>query len=165
MTTKQKILATVLLSSISLGASAAGKLAFINPAVLIEKAPQAQSASKLLKEEFQTRELDLRAQGKKIQDLEGKYQTDGAIMSADQKKKAEAEIIQRKRQFQFDQKSLQEDLQARRRVLLQQIQTSVSAVIRAYGKEQGYDFIFTEGVAYADDAVNITDKILKELSK
>ena len=165
MTIKNKILTTLLLSCIAMSASAAGKLAFINPAIIIEKSPQSQSASKVLKEEFQQRESELRAMAKKIQDMEGKYQTDGAIMSDSQKKKAEDEIIQNKRQFQFDQKSLQEDLQSRRRVLLQEIQASISAVIREYGKKKGYDFIFTEGVAYADEAVNITDEVLKELSK
>jgi outer membrane protein len=165
MTIKHKIVTTVLLSCITLSASAAGKLAFINPAVIIEKSPQSQSASKLLKEEFQQRESVLRAMATKIQGLEARYQTDGAIMSSDQKKKAEDEIIQSKRKFQFDQKSLQEDLQSRRRVLLKEIQVSISTVIRAYGKKQGYDFIFTEGVAYADEAVNITDEVLKELSK
>ena len=165
MTIKYKIIATLLFSCISLSASAAGKLAFVNPAIIIEKSPQSQSATKLLKEEFQQRETDLRAMVKKIQGLEGKYKTDGAIMSSEQKKKAEDEIIKRKRKFQFDQKSLQEDIQSRRRVLLQEIQASISAVIRAYGKKQGYDFIFTEGVAYADEAVNITDEVLLELSK
>jgi outer membrane protein len=165
MTIKQKLLTALVLSSVTLGASAAGKLAFINPAIIIERSPQSQAASKVLKEEFLQRETDLRAMAKKIQGLESKYQTDGAIMSAEQKKKAEAEIIQGKRKFQFDQKSLQEDLQSRRRVLLQEIQTSISAVIREFGKKNGYDFIFTEGVAYADEAVNITDDLLKELSK
>jgi outer membrane protein len=86
-------------------------------------------------------------------------------MSAEKKKKAEGEILQGKRKFQFDQKSLQEDVQTRRRVLLQEIQNSISTVIRQFGKENGYDFIFTEGVAYADEAVDITDELLEELSK
>ena len=37
--------------------------------------------------------------------MEKTYQTDGAIMSADQKKKAEENIIQNKRRFQFEQQS------------------------------------------------------------
>lgn len=165
MTIKQKLLTALILSSVTFGASAAGKLAFVNPAIIIEKSPQSQAASKTLKAEFQQRETELRAMGKKLQDLEKKYQTDSAIMSAEQKKKAEDEIIQGQRKFQFDQKSLQEDLQSRRRVLLQEIQQSISAVIREFGKKNGYDFIFTEGVAYADAAVNVTDELLKELSK
>jgi Skp family chaperone for outer membrane proteins len=45
------------------------------------------------------------------------------------------------------------------------MQKSISEVIRSYGENNGYDFIFTEGVAYASDSVNITDEILKELAK
>jgi outer membrane protein len=165
MTIRQQLLIALVLSSVTLGASAAGKLAFINPAIIIQKSPQSEAASKILKEEFQQREADLRAMAKKIQGLESKYQTDSAIMSAEKKKKAEGEIIQGKRKFQFDQKSLQEDLQSRQRVLLQEITKSITTVIRKFGKKNGYDFIFTEGVAYADEAVDITDEVLKELSK
>ncbi|MFT6372332.1 MAG: outer membrane protein [Gammaproteobacteria bacterium] len=165
MTIKQKLLTALVLSSVTFGASAAGKLGFINPAIIIEKSPQSQEASKLLKAEFLQRETDLRGMGEKIQALENRYQTDNAIMSAENKKKAEDAIIQSKRQFQFDQKSLQEDVQARRRILLQEIQKSISAVILKFGKENGYDFIFTEGVAYADETVNVTNELLKELSK
>lgn len=49
MTIKQKLLTVLVLSSVTLGASAAGKLAFINPAIIIEKSPQSQAASKFSK--------------------------------------------------------------------------------------------------------------------
>lgn len=150
---------------ISASANAAGKSAFINPAVILEQSPQAVAASKALENEFKQREMELRAIALKIQAMEKSYQTDSAIMSAEQKKKKEEEIIQNKRKFQFDQQSVKEDLQIRRKQLVQELQKSISEVIRAYGKNNGYDFIFTEGVAYASDSVNITDEILKELAK
>jgi Skp family chaperone for outer membrane proteins len=57
-------------------------------------------------------------------------------------------------------------LQARQRELLQQLQASIRDVIQAYGKANGYDFIFTDAsIAYASDAVDITDEIIKELEK
>ena len=57
-------------------------------------------------------------------------------------------------------------MQTKQRELLQQVQVSIKAVIQAYGKEQGYDFIFTDSsIAYASDAVDITDEILEELKK
>ena len=102
---------------------------------------------------------------KKIQEAEKRYQTDSAIMTAELKKKAEDEIIQDKRKFQFDQQSMREDVQNRRRQLVQELQKSISGVIKQYGKDNGYDFIFTEGVAYASDKVDITDKILELLKK
>jgi len=155
----------LLLCFIVLSAPAAGKSAFINPAIILEQSPQAQAAAKALENEFKQRELDLRTLALNIQEMEKAYQNDSAIMSAEQKKKTEEKIIQRKRKFQFEQQAVKEDLQLRRKQLVQELQKSISDVIRSYGEKNGYDFIFTEGVAYASDSVNITDEILKELAK
>ena len=162
---KSKFTTLLIISLISLGANAAGKLAFINPAVLMEKSPQAIDAANKMKDEFKDRETKLRGQVTAIQTMEKNYKNDSAIMSADQRKKAEESIIQSKRKFQFDQQTIKEDLQKRRSQLIQEIQKNISVVIREYGKTQGYDFIFTDGVAFASEAVNITDDILKELQK
>ena len=156
----------ILLALLSFGLNAAGKTAYINSKVLLEKSPQAIAANAELKEEFGPREQSLRDLAKNIQELEKNYQNDSAIMSAEQKKKAEDEIVQNKRRFQFEQQSLKEDLQAKQRELLQKVQVSIRSVIQSYGKEQGYDFIFTDAsIAYASESVDITEDILKELTK
>ena len=160
---KKTLLVTLLIFSGL--AQAEIKSAFINPSAILEQAPQAKSASKVLADEFKGRENALKELAKKIQDAEKRYQTDSAIMTSELKKKAEDEIIQDKRKFQFDQQSMREDVQKRRRQLIQELQTSISVVIKQYGKDNGYDFIFTEGVAYASDKVDITDEILKLLQK
>jgi Skp family chaperone for outer membrane proteins len=50
--------------------------------------------------------------------------------------------------------------------LLKDVQISVKAAIQTYGSKNGYDFIFTDSsIAYASDAVNITQEILEELKK
>ncbi|MDH3762432.1 MAG: OmpH family outer membrane protein [Gammaproteobacteria bacterium] len=150
----------------SFGLNAAGGNAFIKSKVLLEQSPQAIEANNKLQEQFGDREQSLRGLAQEIQEMEKTYKNDSAIMSAEQKKKAEDNIIQNKRRFQFEQQSLKEDLQAKQRELLQQVQVSIKAVIQAYGKKQGYDFIFTDAsIAYASDAVDITDEILKELKK
>ena len=162
---KLKLLTLVFLSLISLGVQAAGKSAFIDPKILLEQSPQARSALETLKNEFKDRELQLRELVNEINAKEKDYQNDSAIMSEDQKKKVEEEIIQRKRKFQFDQQALREDLQKRRNQLLLEVRKAVSVVIRDYGIKNGYDFIFSDGVAFAADSVNITTEILKELEK
>jgi len=161
-----KLITFILLTALSCGLHAAGKNAFINSKVLLEQSPQAVAANAELQKQFGEREQSLRTLAKSIQEMEKTYQNDSAVMSAEQKKKAEDNIIQNKRRFQFEQQSLKEDLQAKQRELLQEVQVSIKAVIQAYGKQQGYDFIFTDtSIAYANDAVNITDKILQELKK
>ena len=162
---KLKLTTLSLLLFISLTTEAVGKSAFINPQVLLENSPQAISALETLKSEFQDRELKLRETIREITEMEKKYQTDSAIMSEEQRQKTEAEILQRKRKFQFDQQSISDELQARRNQLLDEVRKAIARVIRDYGIKHGYDFIFSDGVAFASDQVNITDEILQELKK
>lgn len=161
-----KLTTFILLAMVSIGLNAAGKTAFINSKVLLEQSPQAIAANTELQKQFGGREQSLRKLAQEIQQMEKTYQTDSAVMSDEQKKKAEDNIIQNKRRFQFEQQSLKEDLQAKQRELLQEVQVSIKSVIQSYGSKNGYDFIFTDAsIAYASDAVNITGQILEELKK
>lgn len=150
----------------SLGLNAAGKNAYINTKVLLAQSPQAIAANSEMKKQFGERESELRTLFNNIKQMEQTYQTDSAVMSAEQKKKAEENIIQSKRRLQFEEQSLKEDVQAKQRELLQQVEASIRKVIQDYGKTHGYDFIFTDAsIAYANEAVNVTDAILEELKK
>ena len=161
-----KLTTLILLALFSINVNAAGKNAFINSKLLLEKSPQAIAANERLQKQFGDRDQSLRKLAQDIQKMEKTFQNDSAIMSDEQKKKAEDNIIQNKRRFQFEQQSLKEDLQVKQRELLQELQVSIKDVIQAYGKANGYDFIFTDAsIAYASDAVNITDEIIKELQK
>ena len=146
------------------GLLAAGKTGFINSQELLRQSPQAIAAKETLQEQFSQRELDLRKMAQSIQQMEATYKNDSAIMSSEQKQKAEENIIQNKRRFQFEQQSLQEDLQSRRAELLRQVEIEIRAVIQSYGQRNGYDFIFTDvGIAFANEAVDLTGEILQEL--
>jgi len=162
---KLRLASIVFLGLFCFAVQAETKSAFINPALVMDKSPQAKSAAQTLQNEFKDRESKLRGMIDEINTMEKNYTNDSAIMNADQRKKVEDQIVQKKRQFQFDQQSLKEDIQKRRNELIKEVQKTISTVIRKYGSTHGYDFIFTEGVAYASDAVNITDEILKELEK
>ncbi len=161
-----KLTTLLFLALLSMGVQADSKLAFINVKLILEKSPQAIAANAQLKEQFGEREQSFRKLVQEIQQMEKTYQTDSAIMSAEQKKKAEDNIIQKQRRVKFEQQSLKEDLQRAQRELSQQVQSALRGVIQAYGTANGYDFIFTDSnVAFASDAVNITEDILKEMQK
>ena len=162
---KLKIATLLIVVFFSISAFAEGKSAFINSKVLLEQSPQAKAALEQMQSEFQGRETKLRSMVEEINKMESDYQKDSAIMSDEQKKKIEDEIVQKKRQFQFDQQSMREDVQKRRNELLNNVRIAISKVIRDYGDEKGYDFIFSDGVAYASESVDITMEILKELEE
>ncbi len=161
-----KLTTLIVLALLSFNLNAAGKTAYISSKALLEKSPQAIAANTALQKQFGEREQGLRDLAKSIQEMEKTYQNDSAVLSDEQKKKAEDNIIQKKRRFQFEQQSLKEDLQAKQRELLQEVQVSIKAIIHAYGEANDYDFIFTDAsIAYASDSVNITAEILEELQK
>ena len=155
----------IAIALISGTASAELKAAFINSAIILQEAPQAQQAIADMKTEFQDREQALRVLSEEIQKEEQNLQKDAAIMSPEQKKKMGEALLEKKRKLRFDAQSLKEDLDLRRKQEIQKLRNSISAVIQEYAKSQGYDLVFTEGVAYADEQVNITDEILEELKK
>jgi outer membrane protein len=141
------------------------KAGFINSALILQQAPQAISAVEKMKKEFQGRENDLRALAEETQKQEDNLNKDGAIMSAEQRKKIESEIMEKKRKIRFDAQSLKEDVDLRRKQEIQSLRTSITTVINKYAEDHKFDLIFTEGVAYAAEKVDITDEILKELNK
>ncbi len=158
-------LCLIIFSLLSPAAQAELKAAFINSAIILKNSPQAIKAVEDMKNEFKGREQQLRAMAEKIQTMESNLQKDSAIMSADQKKKSEGEVLELKRKLRFDAQSLKEDVDLRRKQEMESLRKSISAVIREYGKTHGYDLIFTEGIAFATEKVDITDKILEELKK
>lgn len=141
------------------------KAAFINSAIILQQAPQAKEANEAMVNEFKDREQALRKLADEINTAEENWKKDSAIMSAEQKKKMENELLEKKRKLRFDAQSLKEDVDLRRKQEIQKLRTSITQVINDYAKAKGYDLVFTEGVAYADEKVDITDEILKELEK
>jgi outer membrane protein len=160
---KPIVFATIAIFSLS--AQAEIKAAYINSAKILQQAPQAIAAVEQMKKEFSDRENLIRKMAKETQEQEANLKKDGAIMSAEQKKRIENEILEKKRKIRFDAQSLKEDVDLRRKQEIQKVRSSITTVIQNYAKKKGYDFIFTEGVAFASDKVNITDEILKELKK
>lgn len=143
----------------------AGGSAFINSTIVLKDAPQAIAASKAMKDEFKERESALNASFDEIQKLEESYNKDSVMMSEAKRKQAEENILAKKREFRLTQQSLKEDVQLRRQEKIRTLQLTITSVIKAYGEKKGYDFIFSEGVAYAAESVDITDEILEELKK
>ena len=150
---------------ISNEAAAELKAAYINSAIILQQAPQAIQANEDMNREFESRQKLLREKAVRIQSRESVLQKDGASMSTEQKAKIKSEILESKRKLGLETQSLQEDIDVRRKQEIKKMREFISAVIHKYSKKNGYDFVFTEGVAYASDNVNITEEILRELRK
>lgn len=141
------------------------KVAVVDATALMEKAPQADQASKRLKQEFQTRENELVSKQKEIKRKEEKLSRDQAIMSEAERRKIERELLADKRDLKRAQDEFRDDLNFRRNEELGKLQKLINRAIEDVGKEGGYDVILYDGIAYASPRVNVTDQVLKRLQR
>ncbi len=158
-------LACVASMGLSLPAAAELKVGFVNVNKVLDQAPQAQSASLRIEKEFAPRDRELIAQQKQLRASEDKLVKNAAVMSASERQRQESEIRAMRREIRRLQDEFREDLNLRRSQELGKLQREVVEVIQALAKAEKYDLIFSDGVVYAGDKVDITDKVLGRLKK
>lgn len=141
------------------------KLGVVNVALLLEKAPQAQAASKKLEQEFSPQQQTLQKMAKELNQKQAQYAKNKLVMSEAQKQAKERELALLSREVQRKQNDIQEMLNLRRNEELAQIQKLVNQAIKAIGAQEQYDLILYEGIAYTNNRLDVTPKVLAYLEK
>ncbi|MBN2865508.1 MAG: OmpH family outer membrane protein [Thiotrichales bacterium] len=139
------------------------KLGVVNVALLLEQAPQAKNASSNLEKEFSPQQAELKSLGSKFEKQQSDYQKNKAVMSDSQKMTKERELTMMTREIQRRRNDVQELLNLRRNEELAKLQSIVNDAIKAIGKQQSFDLILYEGIAYTNNRVDVTQDVLKHL--
>lgn len=157
--------------ALSLGATAAAgaaelKIGVVNAAAVMEKAPQAEAARSKLEKEFAPRNDELVAQQKQLKQMEDRLSRDGAVMSDDQRRSLERDILSTRRDVKRAQDEFRDDLNIRRNEELSKLQRQISDAIESLAKEQNFDVILTNAnVIYSSKRVDITEDVVQRLLK
>jgi outer membrane protein len=146
-------------------AAAETKVGYLNVSRVTEESPQYQAARKALQRDLDRREKDLRAKAGKLKKLENKLQRNGATMSASELKKLERDILSRQRKLKNARDEARDELALRQNEERNKLMRQVAEVVKAIGKEKGFDLILTDGVAYSSKKVDISDQVLSRLKK
>lgn len=141
------------------------KIGFVDTAKLMESAPQVKAAQSKIEAEFTPREKELGALQREIQTLEDRLSREGAVMSETEHSKLEREILAKRRDLKRSQEEFRDDLNIRRNDVLKKLQIDVFEAVTAFAKEQDYDLILSQGVVYSSDRIDVTEGVLKKLSK
>lgn len=150
---------------VSAQAAAETKVGYLNVTRVTEDSPQYLSARKVLQKELDRRESDLRSKAEKLKKLEDKLQRDAKVMSESELKRLERDIISRQRKLKNARDEYRDELTLRQNEERNKLLRKVAEVVRAIGKEEGFDLILTEGVAYSSKKVDISDKVLRRLKQ
>lgn len=143
--------------------SAEIRIGVVDANKIVEKSPQYAAVRKNLEAEFKRRNRDLVAKQKQLKKLEETLARDGAIMSAAEVKRLEKDIRTRRRKLKSASDEYREDLNLRRNEEFNKLLRQVSEVVHQLAKDEKIDLILSEGVVYASDKINLTEKVLKRL--
>jgi len=102
---------------------------------------------------------------KKIKDKESAFRKNSMTMSDDERSKKQKEIQALKIDAQRTEREVREDIDLRRREEIAKVQAQVNVAVEKVAKEQGYDLVLYQGVAYAGKKVDITNTVIKALGK
>jgi len=114
--------------------------------------------------EFQTTAQERQ---QKLKNLNDELEKKKLMLSADAKAEKERDYQQQAKDFQRFVKDAQEELQREEARLGRNILEGLSKVIKDLGAKKGYTLVLerSNGVLYADDSINVTDKVIAEYNK
>jgi len=141
------------------------KLGVVNVGMLLEKAPQAIAASQKLEQEFKPQQQVLQKLVAELNQKQDNYARNKLVMSEQQQQAKERELALLSREIQRKQSDIQELLNLRRNEELSQMQKLVNQAIKKIGQDENFDLILYEGIAYTNNRLDITKKVLAYLEK
>lgn len=141
------------------------KIAYVNQAKVLQKAPQAESARGKLQKEFSQRDKSLLSLQNRIKAKEKKLNNDAASLSTKNLQKLKRELTSLRRDLERDKQAFKEDVSMRQNEELVKLQKSVLNSIKNIAQQERYDLVLSDGVLYASDSIDITDKVLLQLKK
>lgn len=144
-------------------AAAQTKIATIRSLDLMRDAPQIKSANEKMKAEFEKRQKELEAEGRKLSEDIKKFQREADTISTQQRAQTEKDLNTRKIDFDYKQRQLGEQVQAREQELRRELQGKFSKAIEEVAKEQGIELVLQDPV-YAASGIDITEEVLKRLA-
>ena len=162
---KYKFLAFVTLFLASLSVYAELKVGFVQVDKILQQAPQTIESNKKLEKEFSSRTDKLKADVKALKERESSFSKDALTMKDSERGTKEKSLSQLRVDVQRIERELREDINIRRNEELGGLQEQINKAVTSVSKAEGFDLVLYNGVAYASEKIDITDKILKSLGK
>jgi outer membrane protein len=165
-----KVLATSLLillfASANVMAASAPKIAYVSVEKILTEAPQVQAVNDSMLERFGGRKTELQEMEKEINEMQENYKRNELVMTEDKLNELKNSVIAKIQEFKQKEAVLQQEVATVRNQELAVLQQSVRSIIEDIAKAEKYDLILTsEGVAYANEKLDISNKVLERMKK
>jgi len=144
-------------------AQAQGKVGVINLPKLFASAPQAEAARRELQREFGARQRSLQAREEDMLKEKERIERDAPVMKASELDAAKQKLLDKQKDFRRDAEDLQDAVGRRQRELFSSLQKGIGESLVDLAKKDGFDVVLGDGVLWARESVDITDRLLEIL--
>ena len=152
------------LASVTQACAGDFRIGVVDTERILRESDQAVRAEKKIEREFSARDQEIKKLIQQSKDLQASLEKDGTTMSEPVRRVKERELANMNLTLQTLQREFREDLNLRKNEELAAVLAQADKAIRAIAESEQYDVILQEAV-YRNPKVDITDKVLKYLSK
>jgi outer membrane protein len=147
------------------GSASAGVAIIDAQRLALESAPGKEAYGRLQKLAAQKKD-DLDKVEKEARDLVQKLSDQGSSMPADKLESLQKQADDKQKAWKRMQEDSQKDLQEAERKEMAALENRIGPIVKEYFRERHYSLVLDTraGILYADDAINVTDEVLKRIN-
>jgi len=162
---KKLVLGLMLVSSfMSASVFAAGvKIGVVSVERILTEAPQVDAVNTSMLERFGPQRDELQKAEKDITKMQENYKRNELVMTEDKLNDLKKEIIMKIQRLKQKEAQLTQEVGTVRNQELAVLQQQVRGIIDDIAKKGKYSLVLSEGVAYSDPKLDITDKVLDRM--
>ena len=139
------------------------KVGVVSVERILTEAPQVDAVNTSMLERFGPQRDELQKMEKEITKMQENYKRNELVMTEDKLNDLKKEIITKIQMLKQQEALLTQEVGTVRNQELAVLQQQVRGIIDDIAKKGKYSLVLSEGVAYADEKLDITDKVLDQM--
>jgi len=162
---KKLVLSLLLVTGLISSSVFAGdlKIGVVSVERILTEAPQVDAVNTSMLERFGPQRDELKEMEKEINKMQENYKRNELVMSEDKLNELKKELIAKLQTIKQKEAVLTQEVTTVRNQELAILQQQVRGVIDDIAKKGKYSLILSEGVAYTDEKLDITDQVLDKM--
>lgn len=145
--------------------AALSRIGFVDIPYLIDKAPQAVEAEQRLETEFAPRQAALKEQRDQLAELSARLDDNSLELPEADQIRLDRESRGLERRIKRSEQDFREELNIQKNNEFKKVRIQVLEAIARFGKTHKYDLIVSDGVLFAAERIDVTERILESLVK
>lgn len=139
------------------------RIGFVDIPYLIERAPQALEAEQRLETEFAPRQRELELQRAELARVTARLADATLELPEAEYARLDRESRSLERRIRRSEQDFREELNIQKNNEFKNVRILVLEAIAEFGEQQNYDLIVSDGVLYANNRIDVTERILDSL--